>query len=213
MTSTTTTAAALLASVLLLAPVQALADEPAPAVQAERAAAPGPGLSPPPLELRGWFLEPPFQRVLDLQIGLAGWPGLWGLCAEANPRWYLSFEACWDSNGNVLSDYDDLSLSAKSRALGWLGLTRDGESVRGDQVGLGPTVAYRYQREVTYHPSSGPESATSSALDAGLSLEWVHWFSRYFGITMQWEAGPEVLFREGEAWPTFFVRYTVGAAF
>lgn len=199
-----------LAALFFGLPAHAHAQEPAaPEVAREVATAPG----PPSPDLRGWFIEPPFQRVLDLQIGLAGWPGLWGFCAEANPRWYVSIEACWDTNYNILANYNDLSLGLKSRALEWLGLRQDGSRITGNQVGLGPAVAWRFQHEVEYQGLGGLRTTDSHALDAGLSLEWVHWSSRYFGVTMQWEAGPEALFREGEVLPTFFVRYTLGVAF
>jgi hypothetical protein len=165
-------------------------------------------------ELGGWFLDPPFQRILDLQLVVAGWPGLWGLSLEANPVWFLSVEVGWNSNLGLLSNFNDVSVAVKSRFLQWVGLALDDADVSGHQVGLGPTVGYGFSNEDL--PANGDPSPVvhrDHRLDVGLSFEWVSWASRYFGFSMQLETGPEVLFRNGSAWPTFFVRYSIGASF
>lgn len=131
--------------------------------------------------IQGWFKELPFHRVIDLELLIPGIPDFIGLCAEINPASYLSIEGC---AGTILF-ISSLSVNVKSRFLHYVNITKEANgSYHGHEFGVGPGLGVRKMTFFAF--DSGGEGI---GFDAMLSAEWVYWTSRYFGISLQLDAG------------------------
>ena len=150
------------------------------------------------IQIKGWFKGLPFQRIIDVKLSfLSGLPDLVSLCLEANPSQYLSVDACAGS----LVFVSGLSVHVASRFLHYVSINgktnKDGSvSYSGNEFGVGPKAGYR---AINVSGIFG-EQGTAQGIDALLSAEWVHWFSRYFGMGLTLDAGA-----------TFVVQQTSGA--
>jgi hypothetical protein len=148
--------------------------------------------------ISGWFKQLPFQRIVDLKLSfLSGIPDTVGLCLQANPNIYLSIDAC----AGTIVFISSLSAHVTSRFLHYIHINTktqaDGStSYWGDEFGVGPSVGYRAMQMLSIDCCGG----TAQGIDTLVSAEWVHWFSRYFGMGLQLDGGA-----------TFVVQQTPGA--
>lgn len=146
------------------------------------------------VQIKGWFKELPFHRIVDVKLSfLSGIPDLIGICLQATPVYYVSVDAC---AGSILF-ISSLSVHVSSRVLHWENIKGDvkpngSTSYWGDEISVGPSVGYRTEAIFGIDTSGG----TAQALDAVLSAEWVHWFSRYFGLGLQLDGGVTYAFQE-----------------
>src|SRR5262249_36290416 len=98
------------------------------------------------LQVKGWFKELPFRRVVDVELSfLSGLPDTIGLCLEANPSAFLAIDACAGTIALITS----FSVHATSRLLHYTNITAktnaDGSvSYWGDTIGVGPSLGYRH---------------------------------------------------------------------
>lgn len=150
------------------------------------------------IQIKGWFKGLPFQRIIDVKLSfITGLPDLISLCLEANPIQNLSVDACAGS----MVFLSGLSVHVASRFLHYVNINgktnKDGSvSYSGNEFGVGPKVGYRAMEVSGIYGELG----TATGIDALLSAEWVHWFSRYFGMGLTVDAGA-----------TFVVAQTEGA--
>jgi hypothetical protein len=143
-----------------------LRDDSAAALRALEAAARG-----------GKIDELPFRRIADLSIGI-GFPEMLNACLEAHPVGGLAIEACasaalWVTLVGANIKYRwDLVLHQTSRG----GV---------HQLSLGPSLG------VMLPASCGAWGCDEDRIfpSAFASLEYVYWFTRHFGLTIQLDLG------------------------
>jgi hypothetical protein len=140
--------------------------------------------------IAGWLKPPPFQRLVDAELIVPGYPDFIGLCAEVNPGYFVSLEGCAGTFVFAVS----VSAAVKSRFLHYIHFEEEtrpdgGSRYRGFEFGLGPGIGVRSLATIGVVGSSSG-SISGVTVDAMLSFEWVYWFSKYVGLTMQLDAGP-----------------------
>ncbi|MBI3555967.1 MAG: hypothetical protein HY074_06875 [Deltaproteobacteria bacterium] len=146
------------------------------------------------IQIKGWFKGLPFQRIVDVKISFfSGLPDFVGLCLEANPSQFISIDAC---AGSILF-ISSLSAHVASRFLHYVNVNgkpnADGSvSYSGNEFSVGPKAGVRAMNFFGIDSSSN-----GWGVDALISAEWVHWFSRYFGMGLSLEGGATIVVQEG----------------
>ena len=145
----------------------------------------------PTRKIAGWFQPPPFQRLVDLELIAPGFPDAIGLCAEVNPGYFVSLEGCAGAVFLAAS----VSVAVKSRFLHYVHFEEETRAdgalrYRGFEFGMGPGIGVRSLTTFGFAGSASSGSTSGVTVDAMLSFEWVYWFARFAGLTMQLDAGP-----------------------
>jgi hypothetical protein len=172
-----------------------------------------PASSPPSravksIPITGWFKPLPFHRIIDIQLGVAVFPDTFGFCLQTDPIWFLSAEGCVGTVWLVNS----LHLDLRFPAFHYLHLIDDRQldgshRIHGWEVGVGPLVGVRDVLLVALFLAG----TTYVAVDTGVSVEAVYWFSKYVGLKLQLDGGAIVA--TGKSNPNLpFIEFKIGVA-
>ncbi len=148
------------------------------------------------IQIKGWFKGVPFQRIVDVQLSfLSGLPDMFSVCLQINPIENLSIDAC----AGTIVFISSLSAHVASRFLHYTSIdgktNKDGSiSYSGNTFGVGPKVGYRSMGILEFDSGGG----TAQGIDTLVSAEWVHWFSRYFGMGLQLDAGATFVVQQSQ---------------
>lgn len=149
-------------------------------------------------------------RVLDISVTfLSGIPDILSVCLEGHPTKGLAIEAC----ANTAVIVSGFSAAVKYR---WDLIAKMTDRGNVHQLSIGPGVGFhRHYMTAWMGGDGGQYSATT--LDGLLSLEYVYWLSKHFGLTAQLDLGGSYVVhyadtnREGVATP--IGKLSVGLAF